>query len=87
MELRSTQQAMNGPYVCGVDSAGDVLVADHHNKMFQIHDTNNQWLVLSIDAIASHKQLDFYYDSVKDTVWILTRENDRFYVTELVKLQ
>ena len=72
MEFISSQQAMNEPFVCGVDSTGAVLVADSKNKKFQVYDTNDQWHMVTMDPISSHQPRDFLYDEDRDTVWVLT---------------
>ena len=82
MELSSSEQAMIGAYVCGLDYTGAILVADSNNKRFQIHETD-QWSVVNMDPISSHKPRDFVYDADTDTVWVLSKDKTRFYLSKL----
>ena len=54
MEFSSSHQVLEFPFVCGVDSTGAVLVADHYNKTFQVHDTDDQWSVWTPSAHTGH---------------------------------
>ena len=82
MDFSSNLQKMSLPCVCGVDSTGAVLVADYNNKSFQIHETDDQWSVVSVDPIRTHRLLDFLYDGDTDTVWVLS-QGDGAYLTQL----
>ena len=54
IEFSFSQQVMNLPFVCGVDSTGAVLVADHRNKNFQVHGRDGQWSVWSLLSHTIH---------------------------------
>ena len=83
MDFSSRKQAMNMPFVCGVDSTGAVLVAGFHTQTIQIHGRDDQWSVIRIDPISSHLPRDFLYDADTDTVWVLTWKKGCF----LMKLE
>ena len=88
MEFSSSKQVMDWPFVCGVDSTGVVLVADHHNKTFQIHETDGQWSEVRMESIRSHCPFNFLYHSDTNTVWVVTEDdNGSFYLTKLERLQ
>ena len=59
IEFDYSQQVMNWPLVCGVDSISAVLVADYSNKNFRVHERNDQWSVVNIGPISSNAPLDF----------------------------
>ena len=86
MEFSSSQQAMDYPFVCGVDFTGAVLVADYGNKTFQVHETDDQWSVVSVDPISSHKPRDLLYDADTDSIWVLKHHGLSFYITKLERL-
>ena len=69
MEFGSTEEAMRYPFVCGVDSTGAVLVADHYNKKFQIHESGDKCSVVVIEPTSSHCQYSFLYDAGRETAW------------------
>ena len=87
MEFSSSQQGMSWPIVSGVDSTGAVLVSDYLNQSFQIHETDDQWSVVSLEPISSHWPLDLLYDTDTDTLWVLTRdESNVHYLSKIEKV-
>ena len=86
VDFSSSEDTVRYLCVCGMDSTGAVLVADQGNRNFKVHMSDDQWSVVSMEPLPSHRPLDVLCDADTGNVWTLTCCNGCF-LTKLDKLQ